>query len=60
MASIPSTCKAAVFEKANAGLVIKQVPVKQPGKGQVLVKVKACSICHTDMVVGAGQFGDLL
>lgn len=60
MASIPSTCRAAVLEKANAGLAIKQVPVRQPKEGEVLVKVKASSVCHTDVIVGSGAFGDLL
>lgn len=60
MASIPKTCKAAVMEKANAGLVIKDVPVKQPGSGEVLLKVKACGVCHSDMVVSKGAFGDWL
>lgn len=37
--SIPKTCKAAVFEKANSPLVIKDVDVPQPEKGEVLIKV---------------------
>lgn len=36
---VPKTCKAAVFEKANQPLVIKDVDVPQPEKGQVLIKV---------------------
>lgn len=36
---IPKTCKAAVFEEAGKDLVIKDVDVPQPEKGQVLIKV---------------------
>lgn len=57
--SIPSTCKAQVFEKANEGLVLKDVEVKQPQEGEILVKVIACGVCHSDSVVGAGMFGPL-
>ncbi|HEX2913271.1 MAG TPA: zinc-dependent alcohol dehydrogenase [Chloroflexia bacterium] len=30
-------------------LSLQQVPVPRPGPGQVLVKVKACGICHMDL-----------
>lgn len=57
--SIPSSCKAMVFEKAGAGLVLKDVPVSAPKKGEVLIKSLACGVCHSDSVVGQGMFGDL-
>lgn len=57
--SVPSTCKAQVFEKANTPLVLKDVEVKQPEAGQILIKVIACGVCHSDSVVGQGAFGDL-
>lgn len=40
---------AVVKEKAEPGVVIKQIPVPKPKKGEVLVKVKAVSICGTDI-----------
>ena len=57
--SIPKTAKAAVFEQANQGLVFKEVPVHEPQVGEVLIKVKACGVCHSDSVVGSGNFGPL-
>lgn len=58
--SIPSTCKALVAEKAGADLVLKDVPVKQqPEQGELLVKVIACGVCHSDEAVRNGLFGDL-
>ncbi len=43
--SLPKTYKAAFFEKANSPLVIKDVELKMPGAGQVLVKVLASGVC---------------
>ncbi|KAK8065006.1 hypothetical protein PG997_011753 [Apiospora hydei] len=56
--SLPQTYKAAVIEKANAPLVIKEVPLKSPGPKQVLVKVLACGVCHSDMGAQGGHFGN--
>ena len=30
-------------------LKISDVPIPEPGPGQVLIKVKACGVCHTDL-----------
>ena len=57
--NIPKQCKAAVFEKKGAPLTIKQVEVPQPGPSEVLVKVLACGVCHTDAFIGAGAFGEV-
>jgi Zn-dependent alcohol dehydrogenase len=40
MASLPEFYKAAVFEKANAPLTLKDVPLKAPAVGEVLVSGK--------------------
>ncbi|KAI0409936.1 alcohol dehydrogenase [Xylaria palmicola] len=59
MTSLPKTYKAAVIVKANEPVVIKEFELKQPGPGQILVKVLACGVCHTDLFVAGGAFGDL-
>jgi propanol-preferring alcohol dehydrogenase len=41
--------KAAIFEKPNAPLTIGEWPTPQPGPGEILVKVAACGVCHTDL-----------
>jgi len=41
--------KAAVFHGSEKGLKIEDVPVPQVGDDQVLVKVAACGVCHTDL-----------
>jgi threonine 3-dehydrogenase len=43
------TMKAVVKEKAEPGAVFKEVPIPKPAKNEVLVKVKATSICGTDV-----------
>ncbi|KAK6815785.1 hypothetical protein PG987_016551 [Apiospora arundinis] len=56
--SLPQTYKAAVIEKAGAALVIKDLPLKAPGPKQVLVKVLACGVCHSDAGAQGGHFGN--
>jgi len=58
MTSLPKTYKAAVFEKANAPLTLKDVPLKHPSAGEVLVKVIAVGVCHSDALVQTGQLGN--
>ncbi|KAI0906835.1 alcohol dehydrogenase [Ustulina deusta] len=59
MTSLPKTYKAAVIVKSNEPIVIKELELKEPGPGQVLVKVLACGVCHTDLFEASGAFGDL-
>jgi D-arabinose 1-dehydrogenase-like Zn-dependent alcohol dehydrogenase len=56
--NLPKTYKAASFEAKNAPLTIKDVELKLPGPGQVLVKVIATGVCHTDMAVQDGTLGN--
>lgn len=42
---------AVLKEKPEAGVVIKKVPIPKPQKDEVLVKVKAASICGTDISI---------
>jgi len=36
-------------------LVIEEVPVPEPGEGQVLIQVKVCGVCHTDLHIAEGD-----
>lgn len=43
--------RAAVVPSAgDARLELRDVPLPQPGSGQVRVKVEACGVCHSDVV----------
>lgn len=46
---LPKTMKAAVVREFGAPLRIEEVEVKRPGKNQILVKVIASGVCHTDL-----------
>ncbi|MBI4055385.1 MAG: zinc-binding dehydrogenase [Elusimicrobia bacterium] len=41
--------KAAVFHGAHQSLRLEEVPTPKPAAGEVLVKVAACGVCHTDL-----------
>lgn len=41
--------KAAVFHGSNIGIKIEDIPVPKIGPDQILVKVAACGVCHTDL-----------
>ena len=41
--------KAAVVQSFGAPADIEERPVPQPGPGQVLVRLEACGLCHTDI-----------
>lgn len=53
---IPKTMKAAVIHQFGQPLVIEDVPVPTPGDNQVLVKVVACGVCHTDLHAANGDW----
>ena len=46
---IPKTMKAAVVREFGKPLQIEEVEVKRPGRNEVLVKVIASGVCHTDL-----------
>jgi alcohol dehydrogenase, propanol-preferring len=48
--------KAAVVHKFGQPLMIEDVPVPVPGPGEILVKVMACGVCHTDLHAAEGDW----
>ncbi|MFC3092853.1 S-(hydroxymethyl)glutathione dehydrogenase/class III alcohol dehydrogenase [Alteromonas sediminis] len=48
-------CKAAVAWKAGAPLSIEDVDVELPKKGEVLVRIVASGVCHTDAFTLSGD-----
>jgi 6-hydroxycyclohex-1-ene-1-carbonyl-CoA dehydrogenase len=41
--------KAMVFEKPNEPLTLQEWATPQPGPDEIVVKVSACGVCHTDL-----------
>jgi len=48
--------KAAVVTGFDAPLEIQERPVPHPGPGQVLVRMEACGLCHTDIHAAHGDW----
>ena len=51
-----STMKAAVVRAFGTPLVIEEVPVPRPAAGDILVKIEACGVCHTDLHAAEGDW----
>ena len=52
---LPQMMQAMVLEKQGQPLVLKNMPLPVPSPRQVLVKVKACGVCRTDLHVLDGE-----
>ena len=46
--------KAAVLEEFGAPLAIQDVELAEPKAGEVLVRLVACGVCHTDLYTASG------
>ena len=46
--------RAAVLEEFGKPLVVQEVDLADPGPGEVLVRLVACGVCHTDMYTASG------
>jgi S-(hydroxymethyl)glutathione dehydrogenase / alcohol dehydrogenase len=46
--------RAAVLEEFARPLVVQEVELAEPGPGEVLVRLVACGVCHTDMYTASG------
>jgi alcohol dehydrogenase, propanol-preferring len=47
--------KAMVLDRPGERLRLAELPVPEPGAGQILVRVKACAVCRTDLHVVDGE-----
>ncbi|HJY85109.1 MAG TPA: zinc-binding dehydrogenase [Candidatus Binatia bacterium] len=47
--------KAAVLSEVGGHLILEEIPRPSPKAGEVLVKVAACGVCHTDLHVIKGE-----
>jgi S-(hydroxymethyl)glutathione dehydrogenase / alcohol dehydrogenase len=46
--------RAAVLEEFGAPLVVQEVDLAEPKAGEVLVRLEACGVCHTDLYTASG------
>ncbi len=47
--AVPKTMRAAIQRTPKGPLKIETVPVPEPGVGEILIKVVACGVCHSDL-----------
>jgi propanol-preferring alcohol dehydrogenase len=50
-----TTMRAMVLARAPGALHLEELPRPEPGPGQVLVRVRACGVCRTDLHVVDGE-----
>ena len=59
MPELPQTMKAMLLRRPRAAgtrpLELAELPVPQPGPGEVLLRVRACGVCHTDLHTVEGE-----
>ncbi|KAI0442993.1 alcohol dehydrogenase GroES-like domain-containing protein [Xylaria telfairii] len=55
--SLPKTYKQAAFKELGGPLVIETVPLKMPASGEILVKVEACGVCHSEVFAQNNVWG---
>ena len=48
--------KAAVLHEFKTPLVIEDVPRPEPASDEILIRVEACGVCHSDLHVAAGDW----
>jgi len=46
--AVPATMRAAVY-KGDSVVDVEQIPTPEIGPGELLVRVEACGVCHTDL-----------
>src|SRR6201999_1734799 len=46
--------RAAVLEEFGQPLAVQEVELTQPRTGEVLVRLAACGVCHTDLYTASG------
>lgn len=47
--------RALQFTDAKTGLVAAELPIPQPGQGEIVVKVEAAGLCHSDTTIVHGH-----
>jgi D-arabinose 1-dehydrogenase-like Zn-dependent alcohol dehydrogenase len=53
---MPQTMRAQRFYAETKTITVEDVPIPEPGPGEVLVKVEYCGICHSDLSLINGTF----
>ena len=52
----PKNMRAAVVRHFGQPLTIQEIPVPKPGPNQILIRMEACGVCHTDLHAADGDW----
>lgn len=52
---VPIEMRAAVWQGDGSSVVVELIPTPTPNAGEVLIRVAACGVCHTDLHVMKGE-----
>ena len=55
---VPDKMRAMVLEAPGRALVAKEVPVPEPTACQVLIQIRACGVCRTDLHIVDGELAN--
>ncbi len=55
MQGLPAASRAMVLEAPNTPLVERDIPIREPGENEILIKVEACAVCRTDLHIVFGE-----
>jgi alcohol dehydrogenase, propanol-preferring len=50
--------RAMILEEAKTPLILKELPLPEPKRGQVRIRVEACAVCRTDLHIIDGELYD--
>ena len=53
---MPATMKAVQISRPSGNFEIVERPIPEPARGQVRIKVEACGVCHSDVLVKEGRW----
>ena len=53
---MPETMRAVVVKQAGGEFELEEGPVPTPGRGEALVRVHACGVCHSDVFAKEGGY----
>jgi propanol-preferring alcohol dehydrogenase len=53
--SLPAQMHAMVLAAAGRPLEARELPVREPDRGELLIRVRACGVCRTDLHVVDGE-----
>jgi Zn-dependent alcohol dehydrogenase len=54
---VAQKARAVVCRELNAPLVVETITVDPPRRGEVMIKLKACGVCHSDLSAVNGTIG---